>query len=194
MMATIVLLGGNGYIGRNVTEEWLRVDPSATIYILSRSGKQTFDHPRVRYLTVDVTDEAAVLAVLPEQVDYIVDFIGRPEKDPQIFRELNDKPAQIMLEVARKKQVRAMGFIGGILGPRTFVEGKKRIADLLCASGIRTEVVEPTVVYGNGRADTLAKLIPVFKFLGLFMKNMKPVLVTDLSSQLVARMVKKDAH
>lgn len=28
-MTNVVLLGGNGYIGRNVTEKWLKKDPSA---------------------------------------------------------------------------------------------------------------------------------------------------------------------
>lgn len=38
-MTTIVLLGGNGYIGRNVTKNWLKKDSSAEFYVLSRSGK-----------------------------------------------------------------------------------------------------------------------------------------------------------
>ncbi|WP_257639460.1 hypothetical protein [Alloscardovia macacae] len=29
LMTNIVLLGGNGYIGRATTEEWMRVDPTA---------------------------------------------------------------------------------------------------------------------------------------------------------------------
>ncbi len=39
------------------------------------------------------------------------------------------------------KNVKAMGLIGGVLGPKSFVQRKKKIADKLAASGIRTEVV-----------------------------------------------------
>lgn len=131
-----------------------------------------------------------MVAVLPDQVDYIVDFIGCPESDPATFEAVNDKPAQVMLQLAKDKKVKAMGFIGGLLGPKSFLDGKKRITDQLRASGIRTEVVEPTIVYGNGRSDALAKLVPVFKFFGLFMKNMKPVLVTEVADELVSKMVK----
>ena len=95
-----------------------------------------------------------------------------------------------MLEIAKDKKVRAMGFICGRLGPKKFLKGKKRIADKLRSSGIRTEVVEPTVVYGNGRSDNLAKMVPIFKFFGIFMKNMKPVLVSDVADELVRKMVK----
>ena len=137
-----------------------------------------------------MSDYKAVVAVLPDQVDYIVDFVGRPESDPVAFETVNDKPAQVMLQLAKDKQVKAMGFIGGLWGPKSFLDSKKRIADQLRASGIRTEVVEPTVVYGNGRSDALSKLVPVFKFFGLFVKNMKPVLVTEVADELVSKMVK----
>lgn len=188
-MTNVVLLGGNGYIGRNVTEKWLAKDPDAVFYVLSRSGNSAVSHSRVQHYAVDVTDYAAVSAILPDKVDYIVDFVGRPESNPEQFKEVNDKPAQVMLQVAKDKQVKAMGFIGGLLGPKSFVEGKKRIAEQLRASGIRTEVVEPTVVYGNGRSDALAKMVPIFQVLGIFIKTMKPVLVTDVADELVSKMV-----
>ena len=37
-MKNIVLLGGNGYIGREVTRQWLEKDSSAEFYIISRTG------------------------------------------------------------------------------------------------------------------------------------------------------------
>lgn len=193
-MTNVVLLGGNGYIGRNVTETWLKEDPSAVFYVISRSGKNQLTNPRIYNFAADVSDYKAVTAILPDQVDYILDFVGRPEKDPQAFVEVNDKPAQVMLQIAKDKQVKAMGFVGGVLGPKSFVEGKRRIAKTLSASGIRTEVVEPTLVYGNGRRDILAKLVPVFKFFGLFMKNMKPILVTDVAGELVLKMIQADGY
>ena len=193
-MTNVVLLGGNGYIGRNVTETWLKEDPSAVFYVISRSGKNQLTNPRIYNFAADVSDYKAVTAILPDQVDYILDFVGRPEKDPQAFVEVNNKPAQVMLQIAKDKQVKAMGFVGGVLGPKSFVEGKRRIAKTLSASGIRTEVVEPTLVYGNGRRDILAKLVPVFKFFGLFMKNMKPILVTDVAGELFLKMIQADGY
>ena len=188
-MTTIVLLGGNGYIGRNVTEKWMKVDPNADFYVVSRSGKNPLSDARIHTIQADVTSYDEVRKLLPSQIDYIVDFVGRPESDPQTFEQVNDKPAQVMLQLAKDKQVKAMGFIGGILGPKKFVDGKKRIAHQLRSSGIRTEIVEPTVVYGNDRSDALAKMVPIFQFFGLFFKQIKPVLVTDLADELVSKMV-----
>lgn len=188
-MKTIVLFGGNGYIGRQVIKVWLEKDPQARLIVLSRSGNNSLKNSRIENIAVDVADEAAVRAVLPEQVDYMIDLVGRPEKDPQLFEEVNVKPAKVMLSLAQEKKVKGMGFIGGKLGPRTFVQAKSQLADMLMASAISTTVVAPTLVYGADRKDTLSKLVPIFKILGNLLPNMKPVKVEEVAEQLVEGMI-----
>lgn len=92
------------------------------------------------------------------------------------------------MKIAEDKHVKAMGFIGGLLGPKQFLEGKKRIERKLRTSNIRVEVIEPTLVYGNGRNDILAKMVPVFKILGHWNKKFKPVHVSDVATELVQKM------
>jgi nucleoside-diphosphate-sugar epimerase len=190
-MSTVVMLGGNGYLGRNVTEKWLARDPEAKFVVVSRSGKNSLVNERITNVQADSSNLDSVRKVLPEHVDYIVDFVGRPEKDPEEFKKVNDQPADVMLAIAKEKNVKAMGMIGGVLGPKTFVEGKKRIIEKLKASGIRTEYVNPTLVYGNGRQDSMTKMVPLLKFFGIFSKNMKPVDVNDVADELVEKMVKE---
>ena len=190
-MNTIVMLGGNGYLGRNVTEKWLKKDPTAEFIIVSRSGRNALKNPRIKNVKADSSDYDAVNAVLPERIDYILDFVGRPEKDPETFRAVNDLPADVMLRIATEKNAKAMGFIGGILGDKAFVQGKKRIAAKLKTGKIRTEVVNPTLVYGNGRKDSMTKLVPLLKFLGIFSKKMKPVDVNDVANEMVEKMVQQ---
>lgn len=119
----------------------LQRDPQAQFYVLSRSGTNALQNPRVNNIAVDVTDADAVLAALPEQVDYIVDFVGHPAKYADESHRANDLPAQVMLQVAQAKNVRAMGFIGGTLGPKAFTDCKARLAKMLDNSGIRTVTV-----------------------------------------------------
>lgn len=190
-MTTIVLLGGNGYIGRNVTKNWLKKDLSAEFYVLSRSGTNELKDSRIKNIAVDVTSVGSVEAVLPEKIDYIIDFIGRPEKDVDLFKKVNNLPAQVMLRVAEKHRVKAMGFIGGVLGPKSFVNGKKLIIESLEKSDIPLAVVEPTIVYGNGRADTLAKMVPILKVVGVLVKMLKPVHVDDVANELITQLIKR---
>ncbi len=189
MANTVVMLGGNGYIGRNVTAKWLEKDPTANIIAVSRSGKNSLEDDRITNVAADSSNLESVKAVIPENVDYILDFVGRPEKDPEEFKKINNAPADVMLEIAKEKNVKAMGMIGGSLGPKSFLKGKKEIIEKLEASGIRTESVAPTVVYGNGRSDTMMKMIPMMKFFGIFVKNMKPVHVDDVAAELVDKML-----
>ena len=98
---------------------------------MSRSSKNILQDVRIHNIVVNVTDAAAVMQTLPETVNGIIDFVGHPAKDPAEFVRANDLPAQVMLQIAQAKNVKAMGFIGGILGPKSFVEGKARLAQML---------------------------------------------------------------
>ena len=189
-MATIVMLGGNGYIGRHTTLKWLEKNSTAQFYVLSRSGKNSLVDPRVHTLKADVSDYQSVKSVLPDQVDYIVDFVGRPEKDPEVFKQVNNKPAEVMQKIAEEKGAKAMGFVGGTFGPKSFVNGKKAIMQDLEKSSVRLEVVEPTVVYGADRNDAISKMVPLLKVFGIFFKQMKPVTVDAVASELVTKLTR----
>lgn len=184
----VVLLGGNGYIGRVVTKEWLEKDPNANFYIVSRSGVNKLMNPRVHNIKVsDLSMD--IVNKLPEKIDYIVDFIGRPEKDAELLKQINMEPAKIMKAIAEEKQVKAMGFVGGVLGPKSFTSIKKEIIMMLKNSSIPVKYVEPTLVYGADRNDSLSKMVPVFKLLGLFSTSMKPVKVEDVATSLVTKLL-----
>ena len=188
-MTNIALLGGNGYIGRNVTQEWISQDSEAKFYVVSRSGKNQLLYPQITNIKADVTNFDEVNKQLPEKIDYIIDFIGAPEKNPEKFKQINVLPAEVMLKIAKEHHVKAMGFIGGILGDKAFVQGKKKIEQMLRQSGIRLEVVAPTLVYGNGRKDSLSKMVPFLKFMGLFSKKFKPVDVSVVAKELVDKLL-----
>ncbi|EIW15257.1 hypothetical protein KCA1_0193 [Lactiplantibacillus pentosus KCA1] len=185
----IVLLGGNGYIGRSVTRLWRDVDPSAHFYIVSRSGNNDLVSDNLTNLSADASIYDAVIKVLPDKIDYIVDFIGHPEKNPNESYKINNQPAEVMKRIAEEKNVRAMGYIGGLLGPNHFLKTKKDIIKSLSQSTIRHEYVEPTLVYGNDRNDNLSKIVPLLRILGVFSKKMKPINVNSVSEELINKLL-----
>jgi UDP-glucose 4-epimerase len=189
-MKKIVLLGGNGYIGREVTKQWLKKDSNAEFYIISRSGNNKLTDKRIHNLSADVTDYNSVVKVLPEDISCIIDFIGRPEKDRAELIKVNQQPAEVMLNIAKNYKIDKVGFIGGVLGPKSFVNIKSDIIKMLQSSQIRIEYVEPTVVYGSDRNDTLSKMVPIFKVLGLFSKSLKPVRVEDVANELITKLTR----
>ncbi|MNN48333.1 hypothetical protein D3C81_1628050 [compost metagenome] len=125
--------------------------------------------------------------MIPEKIDYIVDFVGRPVMDKASLEQINRIPAEVMKKIAEKYNVKAMGFIGGTLGPKAFTTIKSDIINQLKKSRIPLEVVEPTLVYGEDRNDILSKMAPIFNFLGIFSKGLKPVKVTEVAEELVGK-------
>ena len=121
LLKNIVLLGGNVFIEREFTDRWLLDDKDVTFYVLSRSGKNKINYPNIKNIPVDVTNYEKVKEVLPEKIDYIIDFVGRPEKDMEKLIEVNEKPAEVMSKIAKEYNVKAMGFIGGKLGPKSLL-------------------------------------------------------------------------
>ena len=136
-----------------------------------------------------MTDEQAVLDAIPDTIDYIVDFVGAPSNDPQEFIKLNQQPAHVMRAVAEKRHAKATGFIGGILGPKKFTTVKKELIAYLQESSVPLAYVEPTLVYGAGRKDKMTRNVPLLKFLGIFSRKFKPVLVGDVVETLRQRLV-----
>ena len=131
-MAKAVLLSGNGYIGRATNEAWMKADLETEFYVISRSGRNKLTDKRIHNLRADVSDYEEVKAVLPEDFDYIVDFVGAPENDPEKFKRINVMPAKVMKRLAEEYKAKKMGFIAGSLGPKSFVQGK---ADLEIPAG-----------------------------------------------------------
>lgn len=191
-MTNYVLLGGNGYLGRNFTSYALKQDPTAKFYVVSRSGKNKLQNKAIINVEADVTNEQAVLPKLPEKIDYIIDFVGAPAKSPEQSKQINDLPACTMKAIAEEKQAKAMGFIGGILGAKDFVQTKKRLIKELKQSPVPLAYVEPTLVIGEGRKDNMTKMVPMLNFLGIFSKKFKPVEVDEVVASLYQKLV--NAH
>lgn len=175
-----VILGGTGYIGRNVTAQWLARDSDVHIYTVSRKGENQLKDPRVTDLVADCKDAAAVKAVLPENVDVIVDLVGGLGGADD-----NVKPAQVTAQIAEELNIPKIGYVGGVLGNKEFVSSKAQAAKLLQDTGRKVTVVQPTLVYGNGRSDGLAKMVWFMYFLGLFSKKCKPVKVDAVAKELL---------
>lgn len=178
-MTTIVLVGGNGYIGREVTRQWLARDPEAELYVTSRSDRHEIEDGRVHHVKVDVADAAAFEAALPEKVDYLVNLVYG-----------NSEAMDAMREFAEKHGVQAIGNVGVDAeavgeGFADFARMKEGELGLLQEGSVRVANVSVPIVYGVDRDDDLAKMVRSGAMDGL-----PPIHVEVVARLLIDRLVR----
>lgn len=182
---SVVVFGGNGYVGTALIEQWIKRDSNIEFFSISRSGKGKLNNSRVHYLKADVTQVQEVEAVMPEKYDYIIDCVGIYTKDKRALDTYNIQPVKVMLQIADKKSNAVLGYVGGIMGPKAFVESKASAIQMLKDSRHQIAYIEPTLIYGNGRNDSITKMVPIMNFFGLFFPRLRPVEVNQVVNDLI---------
>ncbi|WP_042347569.1 NAD-dependent epimerase/dehydratase family protein [Bacillus massiliigorillae] len=176
-MTTIVLVGGNGYIGREVTRQWLKRDLEAQFYVTSRSERQEIKDSRVHHIQVDVNDAAAFEKALPEKVDYIVNLTYGSVEALKTIRDF-----------AEKHGAQAIGNIGcnaAVPGFEDFVKMKENELQFLQEGKVRVANYDLTIAYGVDRNDDLLKAVQSGNF-----DELPPVHVEIVARLLIDRLTK----
>lgn len=181
-MRNIIILGGNGYVGRELTAQWLSHDPRAEFYIVSRSGKGAVDNPRVHSIKANARDVAAVESQLPKDTEYtcIVDLVGDVTNMAR-----NVQAARSALALARRHDIPEIGYVAGCVGPARFRHTKRSITEHLERSNRKVVVANPSVIYGGGRNDAYVKAVPALSALGHVFPRLMPRTVDDVAHELV---------
>src|SRR3989344_4872438 len=114
----ILVTGGAGFIGSNFIRYWLSTHPEDEIVNfdkLTYAGnlenlKDVADNPKYKFIQGDITDETAVEQAMTG-CDTVVHFaaeshVDRSIVDPQIFIKTNVLGTQVVLEAARKHNIK----------------------------------------------------------------------------------------
>lgn len=170
-MATIILVGGNGYIGSEITRQWVKRDPSSDFYITSRSNRATVKGDHIHHVKVDVNDAEAFEKALPDKADYIVCLTYGSMDAVKSIREY-----------AETHGVQAIGNLNAIKvhGTSGFTEMKQKELDYLEQSAVRVENVNVTVAYSADRNDEIGKAIKQGKY-----NDNAPMHVEIIARQLI---------
>lgn len=178
-MITIVLVGGNGYIGREITRQWLKRDLEAQLYITSRNDRQEIKDSRIHHIQVDVNDAYAFDKALPEKIDYIVNLTYGSADAMKTIREAAEKHgAQAIGNFGVDKAKVSDAF-------QEFAGMKEHELQILQEGNVRIANYDITIAYGADRSDDLQKAIQAGAF-----NDFPPVHVEVAARQLIDRLTR----
>lgn len=178
-MITIVLVGGNGYIGREITRQWLKRDLEAQLYITSRNDRQEIKDSRIHHIQVDVNDAYAFDKALPEKIDYIVNLTYGSADAMKTIREAAEKHgAQAIGNFGVDKAKVSDAF-------QEFAGMKEHELQILQEGNVRVANYDITIAYGADRSDDLQKAIQAGAF-----NDFPPVHVEVAARQLIDRLTR----
>lgn len=182
-MRNIIILGGNGYVGRELTAQWLAHDPRAEFWIVCRSGRNCVENPRVHVIEANARDFKTVESMLPPDTRFtaIVDLVGDTTNMAR-----NVQAAKCTLALAKRHEIARIGYVAGCAGNARYRRTKRTIVQHLRAYDPDVVIINPSIIYGKDRNDALVRLVPMFRRLSRVCPCMAPRTVDDVASELIA--------
>ncbi|WP_125980486.1 NAD-dependent epimerase/dehydratase family protein [Loigolactobacillus iwatensis] len=191
-MYQLVILGGSGYIGQNVCQQWFNRFPNSQITSITRHGRPQNLIPalhqwesKITWQAGDITDYKKIQTLLPAKIDYLINLIGGlAAKTPAEMAQLNILPAQMMLRIMGAYQVNRGSFVSAAIGSKDFINAKQKASQLLQESGRSIKIVSPSLVY-DAKRKRVWPLVALLYIVGIFSPKMRPLPVKVVAQQLV---------
>ena len=196
-MQKILVIGGNGFIGREVCR--LAARKGHVVLSLSRGGRPNRWQPwmpQVQWVAGDVTRPSTWRDAV-KNCDAVIHCVGIVREHPEegaTFERINGEAAMLAAREAEDAGVGTFIFLSAERTPpfvsERFLIAKRRAEQFLRRSELQSVVLRPTYVYGRGRPPSLllgrlhegATHLPM---LGSFARITRPLPVTQVAAAAV---------
>lgn len=192
-MKKVIILGGSGYVGQHLMQEWAVSESDIQFYSVSRSGRPQTILPklqdvRVEWIKGDASNIDSFYDSLPDVADAVIDLVGTASGKSQTeFDHINSEPVNTMVEIMKRKAIHRGVYVSGVIGmPGTmkeFSSSKKRGEQIVRDSGLDIRIIRPSLIYGDRKG--VGTMVTIMRLAGLFCKKMAPVTVDKLSLKII---------
>lgn len=193
-MKRVIILGGSGYVGQHLMQQWATLENDIQFYSVNRSGKPKAILPKlldanIIWLSGDACNVNSFYDRLPDGADVVIDLVGTAiGKSQTEFDHINAEPVNTMVEIMKRKCIRKGVYVSGIIGmPGTmkeFSSSKKKGEQIAQNSGLDIRIIRPSLIYGD--REGVGAMVAMMKFTGLFCKKFSPITVDKLSLDIIA--------
>jgi uncharacterized protein YbjT (DUF2867 family) len=201
MPKNILLIGGTGFIGKQVVNKLLGADYA--IRILTR--KKLSNTTQIEYVQGDLLDLDSLSKAL-NGIDVIIQaaqFPGHPVERPWLGKQYTyegldgegtDNVCEAIKNTGLQKQIKQFIYVSGAgagdAGDFSWLRAKRKAETAVQETGIPFTILRPSWIYGQGDKSMskfilFAKYLPVFPVIGDGTAPVNPVWVEDVAQIIV---------
>lgn len=179
----ILLIGGNGFVGKALINE-LRNKRIKVTYI-SRSQNYSISKDEAIWIQGDIFDIENI--VINEKYDIAIHLIGTI-KNKNLYSKLNTESVAQTIKLCKKQNINKLIYFSANGGFKQYLESKRNGEKLIVDSKLNYLIVRPGLMYGKDRLTSYFNILPIkfFSKLGIpFFKNVYPLPVEKVAESLV---------
>ena len=179
----ILLIGGNGFVGKALINE-LRKKRIKVTYI-SRSQNYSISKDEATWIQGDIFDIENI--VINEKYDIAIHLIGTI-KNKNLYSKLNTESVAQTIQLCKKQNINKLVYFSANGGFKQYLESKHNGERLVRDSKLDYLIIRPGLMYGKGRLTSYFNILPIkfFSKLGIpFFKNVYPLPVEKVARSVV---------
>ena len=179
----ILLIGGNGFVGKALLNE-LRKKRIKVTYI-SRSQNYSISKDEATWIQGDIFDMENI--VINEKYDIAIHLIGTI-KNKKLYSKLNTKSVAQTIKLCQKQNINKLIYFSANGGFKQYLESKRNGEKLVVDSKLNYLIIRPGLMYGKERLTSYFNILPIkfFSKLGIpFFKNVYPLPVNKVAKTVV---------
>ena len=185
----ILLMGGNGFVGKALINE-LRKKRIKVTYI-SRSQNYSISKDEATWIQGDIFDIENI--VINEKYDIAIHLIGTI-KNKKLYSTLNTESVTQTIKLCQKLNINKLIYFSANGGFKQYLESKRNGEKLVVNSKLNYLIVRPGLMYGKDRFSSYFNILPIkfFSKLGItFFKNVYPLPVEKVAESVVKAILNK---
>ena len=179
----IILIGGNGFVGKALIKELKKY--KVKISYLSRSQNHSISKEEATWIQGDIFNSENI--VINEEYDIAIHLIGTI-KNKNLYSKLNTESVEQTIKLCKKQNINKLIYFSANGGFKQYLESKHNGEKLVVDSKLNYLIVRPGLMYGKDRLTSYFNILPIklFSKLGItFFKNVYPLPVEKVAKSVV---------